>query len=444
MNSFAPEPNASAHALDWLVQRHRKGFMTAFQRLFDGLLPDDIPNARSRLDEEVMQALQINLCEWLMAEGTLQVKGEQRRILDHLLGRDGPDFTPGQQAWLTQMGERPLRPYTVTDVRPGVGATLCDALDAAAAPIEVHEVSASRQMTRGMLLGCRVMDGQGQQVLSGALYPFSGQAGPQLLAELQALSQTETPAAADLHGQPRQPPHGQSTALKTALGLSLMRAWLRQFYAPPVMPKFINADSGEFVLLITDYYQVLDWVALAAALAGCADVQGSKQAGWARLETGADGQVRSRAAINLGKKPDRIEPFYRSQRAADEGRVWLDAVAGGSVRWLTRDITDPGALLARTPGAILDAAPLPPALSSDAIADAIEQAMRRSYAHWADEAIPALQGQTPRQAIATAAGLERVKGLLRSYDDNELRVAAQQGRRAISYDFLWNSLGIGR
>ena len=70
-----------------------------------------------------------------------------------MLGRDGPDFTPGQQAWLTQMGERPLRPYTVTDVRPGVGATLCDALDAAAAPIEVHEVSASRQMTPGTLVG---------------------------------------------------------------------------------------------------------------------------------------------------------------------------------------------------------------------------------------------------------------------------------------------------
>ena len=439
--------------MDWLVDRHRKGFMTAFQRLVDDLRPADLPKAQGPLDEEAAQALQINLCEWLLAEGTLQVKGEQRRILDHLLGRGGPAFTPGQQAWLAQLGERPLRPYTVTQVRPGVGATLCDALDAAAAPIEVHEVSASRQMTRGMLLGCRVMDGQGQQVLSGALYPFSGLAGPQMLAELQALSQTETPAAAGLDRQPTQgQPTALKTALKTALGLSLMRAWLRQFYAPPVLPKFINAGSGEPVLLITDHYQVLDWAALATALAGCADVQGSKQAGWARQETGADGQVRSRAAINLGKQPDRIEPFYRSQRAADEGRAWLDAVAGGSARWLTRDITDPDALLAQTPGAppartpgpIQDAAPLPPGLSADAMADAIEQAMRRSYAHWADEAIPALQGQTPRQAIATAAGLERVKGLLRSYDDNDLRVAAQQGRRVIAYDFLWDSLGIDR
>ena len=432
--------------MDWLIDRHRKGVKTTFQRMFDSLLPEDIPDAKSRLDDDVAQALQINLSEWLLAEGTILVKGEQRRVLDHLLGRDGPAFTPGQQAWLTQLGERPLRPYTVTDVRPGVGVTLCDALDAAAAPIEVHEVSGSRQLRPGMLVGGRVMDEGGRQVLSGAIYPFSALAGPQLLADLQARLQIETPATAGLQGQPTpgQPPHGQSTANKTALGLNLMRAWLRQFCAPPLTPRFINAGSGEPVLLITDHYQVLNWAALATALAGCADVQGSKQAGWERLETSADDQVRSRVAINIGKQAKRIEPFYRSQRAADEGRAWLDAVAGGSVRWLTRDIIDPGTPLASTPATILDAAPLPPGLSSDAMANAIEQSMRHGYAHWADQAIPALHDQTPRQAIATAAGLERVKGLLRSYDDNELRMAAAQGRRAISYDFLWDSLGLAR
>ena len=427
--------------MEWLVNRHRKGIKTAFQHLLDVLLPEDVPNARIPQDEEVAQALQVNLSEWLLAEGTILVKGEQRRIVDHLLGRDGPAFTPGQQAWLTQLSERPLRPYTVTEVRAGIGATLCDALDAAAAPIKVHEMSASRQMKPGLLLGCRVMVDNGRQVLSGAVYPFSALAGPSILAELQALSQISTSTAASLS---RQPTAGQPTALKTVLGLSLMRAWLRQFYTQPAMPRIINAGSGEPVLLITDHYQVLDWDPLAAALAGCADVQGSKQAGWARLATGADGQARPLAAINLGQQADRVEPFYRSQRAADEGRAWFDAVAGGSVRWLTRDVTDPGALLARTPGAIQDVAPLPPGLSAEAIADAIEQIIHRSYAHWADDAIPALNGQTPRQAITTVAGLERVKGLLRSCDDNELQAAAQQNRRAISYDFLWNVLGITR
>ena len=77
-----------------------------------------------------------------------------------------------------------------------------------------------------------------------------------------------------------------------------------------------------------------------------------------------------------------------------------------------------------------------------ALADTIETVIKRSYANWADEAIPALEGRTPRQAIQSASGLERVKGLLRSYEDGEVQQATQQGRRQISYQFLWDALGL--
>ena len=74
----------------------------------------------------------------------------------------------------------------------------------------------------------------------------------------------------------------------------------------------------------------------------------------------------------------------------------------------------------------------------------MEDTLRRMYAKWPDEAIPALAGKTPRQAISTPAGLERVKGLIRMYEASEKRQAAQQGRRTISFDFLWQALGISR
>jgi hypothetical protein len=78
------------------------------------------------------------------------------------------------------------------------------------------------------------------------------------------------------------------------------------------------------------------------------------------------------------------------------------------------------------------------------LADAIAGVIKRNYAHWADEPIPALNGQTPRQAIGNATGLERVKGLLRSYQDGEAHMAAQQGRAQVSYQFLWDDLGLQR
>ena len=78
------------------------------------------------------------------------------------------------------------------------------------------------------------------------------------------------------------------------------------------------------------------------------------------------------------------------------------------------------------------------------MADAIEQVLLRSYARWPDEAIPVLDGKTPRQAMLTPTGLERVKGLLRSYESGEAEKAAREGRRCISYQFLWDAMGLAR
>jgi len=74
----------------------------------------------------------------------------------------------------------------------------------------------------------------------------------------------------------------------------------------------------------------------------------------------------------------------------------------------------------------------------------MEQFMHSHYANWAEEPIPLLGNQTPRQAIATPAGLERVKGLLREYEAGEAAMAARDGRREVSYQFLWDRMGISR
>jgi hypothetical protein len=211
----------------------------------------------------------------------------------------------------------------------------------------------------------------------------------------------------------------------------------------------VDAATGESLVLVTDHYAVFDRAALEAALAAQPDVEGSAEHGWSRLETGEDGALRPTVSVNPGKSPARIEVFYRTRSYADLGRPWFEALAGGAVRHLTREISDAQGLLSRMQaegtasprGAAPGAGPdLPP----EVIAQAIEQALRRSYARWADEPIPALGGKTPRQAIATPAGLERVKGLLRSYEDGEVDAAASQRRQPISFDFIWQQLGIER
>ncbi len=81
-------------------------------------------------------------------------------------------------------------------------------------------------------------------------------------------------------------------------------------------------------------------------------------------------------------------------------------------------------------------------ISPEMLAELVEKAIHRIYANWAKEPIPLLDGKTPKQAMKTVAGLERVKGLIRSYESMEKQQALDEGRREISYAFLWDALGL--
>ncbi|MBL8302927.1 MAG: hypothetical protein JNM26_09165, partial [Ideonella sp.] len=283
--------DAAGTAIRWLSDRHRKAWRTTFEVLLDHWRPDKDPDAEFPLDDDLMQMLSVNAGEWLLSSGEMLVKGEMRLINAHVLGRDGPYLTPAQQAWINQLGVRPLRLYRVTDVRPGVGLTLVDALDTEAEPIDVRERSGSATARPGMLMGARVMHLDTHNELSGAIYGFAA------LAEHRVIDQVRAALSSGL----------EATNTRTLAELSIAQTWLAQWFEPMPVPELRDASTGEPMLLITDHYRVTDPAALAAALAGQPDVHGDPQVGWHRDITSDDGVVRSLVAINPGKSASRIE-----------------------------------------------------------------------------------------------------------------------------------------
>ena len=423
--------NAARSAVTWLAERHRKGWRSASDDWLNQLRGDDADqaDAHARLDDDAVQMISINAGEWLLARGEIFAKGRQRNINEYLLGADGPYFTPGQQLWIAQLRARPLRLYRVTDVQPGEGLTLVDELDVAAAPLRVHERSGSRSAHPGLLLGARVMHVDSGALLSGALYPFAA------LHEAGVLARVRAALDAGLH-----PQNNLALAERAIAG-----AWVAQWFEPAPLPELRDAASGDPLLLVTDHYRVLDTAALAAALAAQPDVSGSAVDGWHRDGDAGAGLTRSLAAINPGPSAERIEVFYRTQSFADSGRAWFEALAGTSVQHLTREIVDPRSPAARQHARAGAQAQAPgPGLPPEALEALMSQVLHRHYANWADDTIPALGQQTPRQAIITPAGLERVKGLLRQYATGEAAQAREQGRGVVSFQFLWDALGITR
>jgi hypothetical protein len=284
---------------------------------FDDDQEEAANDALAGIGDDLWGQMQINFNEWLLAEGDIQVKGVSRRVSELLLGPTGPLLEVGQRAWLEQLAQRPLRLYDLTEVLPGNGLTLCDALDATQPPINVIEHGASRSLRVGMQMGARVMELNSEHVLSGAIYAFSLFGGRAVQESLRALA---THPVADEEGD------------VLLAGLKIIEGWLAQFLRPRPLPSFVHAASGEPLLFATDHYEVLDWAALGAALTAQPDVKGSCEAGWDRLIDSDDGLTRSQATVSPQPGGKRVSLLYKTATLAEQGRPWFEALAGASVR----------------------------------------------------------------------------------------------------------------
>ena len=268
----------------------------------------------------------------------------------------------------------------------------------------------------------------GNFILSGATYPIPRDRGLELIGVLRK----------GLHGLALSSPRARQI-----LSTIISNYWLKLFVTPSQMPVIVDQITGEVILFITDHYRIKDWPGLEDALSREADVEGSRNEGWSRVFKWKDGLKRRSVAVNLSDRPDRIEVFYRTHKYAEQGRPWFEGVAGRTVEFVRREISDPKEI-ARSKRAG-DHSPtsspvqLPP---PEVMTEAVKKRIHQLYSDWADKSLAELDNRTPHEAIKTPEGLERVKYLLHTYEQSESRQSKEQRRMPVSYDFLWNELEI--
>lgn len=423
----ASRSEAVPGAVHWLMARYGKAVREAIDEGFFGTLDDEEYAALREQHAESFEGILINAMEWLLADGSLTVRGQERRVSELLLGPGGPLFSPEQRQWIELLTSKPLGLYEVIDVVPGESLRLKDVLFPEPAPVLVKEKSGSRDAVKFDLMAARILPVNGHFELSGAVYSIPRHRSLELIAALRHELQGVMPHSPDA---------------KEILSVLIPAYWLELFTRAFERPHILDPSTGEPLLWITDHYRVLDGEALEQALSAEPAIEGNREAGWRRLFQSQDGWIRSRLILEPGQRSDRIKATYRTQKDAEEGRPWLEQMAGHFLVFLGREIADPVGMLTHPkpgdppkPGPPLE---IPPAVMTEAL----DRRIRQLYANWADQPLPALDGRTPREAIQTAEGLEQVKFLLHTYEHGEMKQAREQRRTPVSYDFLWSELGI--
>ena len=425
------QSEAVPRALKWLTMMHGPAVRKALDSGFFGRLHKDEYDLLPDPHDDAYQALMTNAMEWLLADGVIIIKGEERRVSEVLLGRGGPLFSVEQRQWIELLAASALRLYEVVETQPGECMTLKDVLLPERMPVLVREKSGSRQVARFDLMAARLIPVKDHFELSGAVYLFPRNRSWELLEELRH----------ELEGvEPDSP------LAKEITGFIIPHHWLMLCINPVEIPQVLDHVTREPILFITDHYRVQDWEALDLALSSEVDVDGTRKNGWYRIFEGEDGLERTSVSIDVANHPDRIKVSYCTQKYADEGRPWFEAIAGTAVTFVSREISHPKGMLANSQADDSEEpqppAPLPPGLTPEIATTIIEERIRQYYANWADEPLPVLGDRTPRETIQTPEGLEQVKFLLRTYEHGEAQQAKAQHRPPISYDFLWQAVGI--
>jgi hypothetical protein len=359
-----------------------------------------------------------------------------RTVLEHYVDAYGRELSRPKQQWLVAQKASWLSAWEVIDVEPGVNITVRDLLS-----LEercVREVSASQTLlVRDVLLG-RIVDHEGESLLCGA--------HPRPLPPFEA-AEVVRRARGRLRRKRAVP---VERLREETFGRYLIKRWeeavevLDDRMATP--PEIQNTD-GDPLLLTTDHFDFAPdaRAKILSRLGEMEGVEADESEGHVadrvyvflepnnRIHTAWESTVIGRACL-VG---DALRVESNSIERADALRVRIEAACADLLRHRVRDHMDPTsiAIAAEAPNSQPSSAPTRPPEMAQLLLDF----KRRHYADWPDQALPALDGLTPRDATATAQGRNAVDVLLKDMENREQR---SSGLDTFDFGELRRELGL--
>ncbi len=419
---WALRDKAASVAMEWLEEHYGEELSRAIEEDYcEGLSAEQLAQIGD-LSHGLMGMFQVNMGEWLLTEGQVLTDEEPVPFMDLVLGEGGPLLEVTQREYLRMLADQQLSLYEVVEAKPNEGMWLADKLEPETEKIWVRERSASQTLQRGDVFAARVLPTD-PKILSGAIYPLKPHEYIRVRRQI-------------LDG----PKDAKGHVERDWVTDTIKRSWLMMLVGPP--PNLVDS-SGQPITLTTVHYRVKDWNRLEDVLSGQPDVVGDGEEGWSRLEPPATEGSRCLFSIQR-RSNERAELFAMTQERARAGEEWIEALAGDVLEKTVAEVSDPSFMWkdrhkpkpGKRGGDFLDG------LSAEDKDAFFLQMHHRMYANWADEPIPALHDKTPREAIRTKEGKRDVIELIKSYEMGEAKRAKLQQCSPVSFDFLWQRLGL--
>ncbi len=428
----APAQTAALHELD----RRLADAMAAYARQRYGA--EWLRFERDFTDARAAEQLSLH---WALYH--LRVRGG--RVVDHFRAERGDRLTGEEREWLDAQSRSWLGVWEVEDQESGASLDLHDILTGERR--HVTEASGSRMLVRRSTVLARVVDHGGVSLICGM--------HPQPLPPIDAVA-----VARLFRDRLRRGATAPAERLREErLGRDLIARWEEAAAAleerSRIPPRVQNRDGDELVFISERYdfdpaaqeeiqRRLAAMDAVVPPEAGDEDRDYIFHREGPATRPGLEDIVVGHVVVD-GRS---ISLETNSVRRANALRSRVETALGNLIRQRRRRRRDAQRMVARMwerEPSRHGAAAASGAHSRDELADTPEaqQALRemkeRHYADWPDQSLPALGDQTPRRAIRTKIGRERVDALLK---DIEFREAGLRAGERFDVAVLRRTLGL--
>lgn len=377
-------------------------------------------------------------------------EAEPYNLVDDYLKRRGWRETAQGRRYLEALRDATMSLYEVVDVQPGRSVEVRDLLRPGRV-VRVSERMGSQRIAKWDRLATRVLADVDRHIFSGVLLPIPHDSADQLVETVQSavaeMLASEKPAAV------REALTDSEIADIFLRGLTpvFTTYWLgellRRRHHP--IPEMVNFD-GDPIQFCEVTFPLHDGAAdqVGERLATVAGFEPEGDGGnWAWLgeehadkSAGETSQGGTRSYGHLSLQGDRLVLFTNSLQRAERGKELLQSALEGLADAPLTGVKSVQQALAENAGGTAQGAALPP----EEEAQVIGEFFQRHYRAWLDQEIPALDRQTPRQAVGTAAGRKKVTALLKDIENNEDRRSRAKGAPPFDFEWLWAELGLSR
>lgn len=380
-------------------------------------------------------------------------------LVNDFLKKRGHRLPPLAKVYLEAMRDSAPGVYEVLAVAPGHGVTIRDLL-LDGEPLDVTEISASRQLAQWDRLAARVVAHGGKRVFTGVLVLLPGDEGKALTDDLRERLHD------DFHGRAggnvtgetlRREAAGVLRKLASMLGAARIAQILAALRRP--LPQLVNRDGDpvEFIEarypLNTKRKEVVarldaepalqradgrparwDWLGTASGNLPVASESGKSFA----LDSVVDGDTRQVVLAGLALAGGRLAVSVNSRRRLERARALVEPLLAGLVGEPEIDVKSVDEVMVEERET--------PAPSRRTVPKHIERKVMTRflddhYRKWLDDKLPMLGGRTPRDAARDFDGREQLVAILKDLENLEARRVRDTG---IGYDplWLWRELGI--